>query len=311
MDVAAPATISSLAELVDRAVEHGPARIAVVQAYDLDVLEALAEAERLGLADGVLVGPRALIESAARQVGYALRDESVVETAGEEQAIWTAIRLVRDGVADLLMKGKVTTASLIRGVLDHELGLRTGRLLSQVIVFEVPGTERLMLMTDAAVNIAPTLADKADICRNAIEVAHAIGIECPNVVLLTALEFVNPQMPATVDAAALVQMNRRGQIEGAYLDGPLALDAPLSRFAAERKSIESPVIEATDVFVAPSIEAANILFRAITYFAGGKSGGIIVGAGVPLILLSRAEPPETKVHSIALALALSHHRSAS
>jgi phosphate butyryltransferase len=118
-------------------------------------------------------------------------------------------------------------------------------------------------------------------------------------------------MPATVDAAALVQMNRRGQIQGAYLEGPLALDVPLSRFAADRKSIDSPVVEATDVFIAPSIEAANILFRAITYFAGGKSGGIIVGAGVPLILLSRAEPPETKVHSIALALALSHHRSAS
>jgi len=179
-----------------------------------------------------------------------------------------------------------------------------------VIAFDVPGIPRLMLMTDAAVNIAPNLADKADMCRNAIEVAHALGIECPNVVLLTALEFVNPAMPATVDAAALVQMNRRGQIPGAYLEGPLALDAPLSRFAADRKSIDSPVVEATDVFIAPSIEAANILFRAITYFAHGKCGGMIVGARVPLIVLSRAEPPETKVNSIALALTLARHRAA-
>jgi len=309
--VAAPSTISSLAELVERAVEHGPARIAVVQAYDPDALEALLEAERLGLAEPVLVGPRARIESAARQVGYALRDDAIVEAASEDEAIRTAIRLVRGGEADLLMKGKVTTASLIRGVLDRDSGLRTGRLLSQVIVFEVPGFDRLMLMTDAAVNIAPTLAEKADLCRNAIEVAHAIGIDVPNVVLLAALEFVNPQMPATVDAAALVQMNRRGQISGAFLEGPLALDVPLSRFAADRKAIESPVVEATDVFIAPSIEAANILFRAITYFAGGRSGGIIVGAGVPLILLSRAEPPETKVHSIAIAILLAHHRRAS
>ncbi|HKB93171.1 MAG TPA: bifunctional enoyl-CoA hydratase/phosphate acetyltransferase, partial [Gaiellaceae bacterium] len=309
--VAAPGTIASLAELVERALEHGPARTAVVQAYDPDVLEALLEAERLGLAEAVLVGPRARIERAARQVGYALRDGAVVETASEDEAIRVAIRLVREGEADLLMKGKVTTASLIRGVLDRDAGLRTGRLLSQVIVFEVPGFDRLMLMTDAAVNIAPTLAEKADICRNAIEVAHAIGIDRPNVVLLTALEFVNPQMPATVDAAALVQMNRRGQIAGAYLEGPLALDVPLSRFAADRKAIDSPVVEATDVFIAPSIEAANILFRAMTYFAGGRSGGIIVGAGVPLILLSRAEPAETKVHSIAIAIMLAHHRRAS
>jgi phosphotransacetylase len=165
-----------------------------------------------------------------------------------------------------------------------------------------------MVMTDGAINIAPTLENKAEICRNAIEVAHALGIAEPKVVLLAALEFVNPAMPATVDAAALVQMNRRGQITGAYLEGPLALDVPLSRFAADRKGIASPVVEATDVLVAPDIEAANILYRAITYFAGGQSGGIIVGARVPLIVLSRAEPPETKIHSMSLALLLMHHQ---
>jgi len=302
--------IASLAELVQRATGFGPARIAVVQGFDRDVLESLVEAERIGLASGILIGDPARIEAAAQAVGYELRPGSVVPAADEDEAIRLAIQLVRDDGADLLMKGKVTTANLIRRVLDRETGLRAGRLLSQVIAFEVPGIPRLMLMTDAAVNIAPSLADKADICRNAIEVAHALGIERPNVVLLTALEFVNPAMPATVDAAALVQMNRRGQIPGAYLEGPLALDAPLSRFAAERKSIDSPVVEATDVFIAPSIEAANILFRAITYFAHGKCGGMIVGARVPLIVLSRAEPAETKVNSIALALTLARHRAA-
>jgi phosphate butyryltransferase len=188
-------------------------------------------------------------------------------------------------------------------VLDKEAGLRKG-ILSQVIVFQVPGFNRLMLMTDAAINIAPTLDHKAEIVRNAVSVAHAIGIEKPNVALLTALEFVNPEMPATVDAASLTLMNRRGQITGAYLEGPIALDVPLSRFAADRKGIESPLTEKTDIFICPDIEAANILYRAILYFAGGESGGVVVGAKVPLILLSRAETPETKIRSIAIALML-------
>jgi phosphate butyryltransferase len=302
--------IRSLRELVQRGTELGPARIAVVQGFDPDVLESLVEAERTGLAHGILVGDPARIEAAARAAGYELRPDSVVAAPDEHSAIREAIALVKEGRADSIMKGKVTTANLIRGVLDRETGLRAGRLLSQVIAFEVPGIPRLMLMTDAAVNIAPTLAEKADICRNAIEVAHALGIEHPNVALLTALEFVNPMMPATVDAAALAQMNRRGQISGAYLEGPIALDAPLSRFAAERKSIDSPVVEATDIFIPPDIEAANILFRAIIYFARGSCGGMIVGARVPLIVLSRAEPAATKVHSIALAVVLAHHRAA-
>ena len=300
--------IQNFEQLIAKARQYGPARIAVIEAHDPDVLESLAQAEPMGLADAVLVGNPAKIEAAANKVGYKFRPEKLISTSHEEVSIQQSIGLVREGKADLLMKGKVTTANLIRGVLDKERGLRTGKLLSQVIVFEVPAIQRLMVMTDAAINIAPALEQKADICRNAIDVAHVLGISEPKVVLLAALEFVNPAMPATVDAAALVQMNRRGQICGAYLEGPLALDVPLSRFAAERKSIQSPVVEATDVFIAPDIEAANILYRAITYFAGGKSGGIIMGARVPLVLLSRAEPPETKIHSICLALLASHQQ---
>jgi phosphate butyryltransferase len=300
--------IRNLTELVERARALGPAKIAVVEAHDPDVLESLKEAEPMGLAQATLVGTPEKIEAAAKKAGYSLRPELLVATAGEDASIRQAIDLVREGRAHLLMKGKVTTANLIRGVLDKERGLRTGRLLSQVIVFQVPHISRLMIMTDGAINIAPTLAQKADICRNAIEVAQAIGIAEPKVALLTALEFVNPDMPATVDAAALVQMNRRGQITGAHLEGPLALDVPLSRFAADRKNIRSPLVEATDVFICPDIEAANILYRAILYFARGESGGIVVGARVPLVLLSRAETPETKIRSIALALLVMHHR---
>ncbi len=300
--------IQNLTELVEKAREMGPASVAVVEAHDPDVLESLAQAGPLGLAKPILVGTPAKIEAAAKKVGFDLRPEMIVPTTGEEAAIRAAIDLVREEKADLLMKGKVTTASLIRGILDKERGLRTGRLLSQVIVFQVPDIPRLMIMTDGAINIAPTLAQKADITRNAISVAHALGIAEPKVVLLAALEFVNPDMPATVDAAALVQMNRRGQITGAYLEGPLAMDVPLSRFAAERKNIDSPVVEATDVLIAPDIEAANILYRAILYFAKGESGGIVVGAKVPLVLLSRAETPETKIRSIALALLVQHHQ---
>jgi phosphate butyryltransferase len=300
--------IENLDELVERARQYGPARVAVVAAHDPDVLECMVRAEPLRLAAPILVGDPAKIERVAQEVGYKLRPETLLPAASEEAAIRQATDLIREGKADLLMKGKVTTANLIRGVLDKERGLRTGKLLSQVIVFHVPSFSRLMIMTDAAINIAPTLEQKVDICRNAIDVAHALEIAEPKVVLLAAFEFVNPAMPATVDAAALVQMNRRGQITGAYLEGPLALDVPLSRFAADRKSITSPVVEATDVFIAPDIEAANILYRAITYFAMAPSGGIIMGARVPLVLLSRAEPPETKIHSLALALLVMQHQ---
>ena len=300
--------ITSFTELIDRAKQLGPARIAVVEAHDPDVLESLGQAEPLGLVTPVLIGNPGKIEAAAKKVGYAITASAIVATTSEEGSVRQAIDLVREGKADLLMKGKVTTATLIRGIVDKERGLRTGSQLSQVIVFQVPHIKRLMLMTDAAINIAPTLAQKADITRNAIMVAHALGNPAPNVALLTALEFVNPEMPATVDAAALVGMNRRGQITGAHLEGPIALDVPMSKFAADRKNIQSPIVEATDIFICPDIEAANIMFRAMLYFGQGQSGGIVVGAKVPLVLLSRAESAETKIQSMAIALLVQKHQ---
>ena len=302
--------ILNLDQLVESARARGPLRIAVAAGHDPDVIEAIKRACDLRLADAIFVGNTARIRTMAAAAGLEIPPAQLIHETDDEAAARRAVELVREGQAGLLMKGKVSTALLIRAVLDREAGLRSGRLLSQVIVFQVPGIRRLMLMSDAAINIAPTLAQKAEICRNAIEVAHALGIDKPNLAALAALEFVNPEMPATVEAAALAMMNRRGQIAGAYVEGPIALDVPLSRFAAERKSIDSPLVENTDIFIAPDIEAANILYRAILYFAKGESGGIVFGAKVPLILLSRAETPETKLRSIAIALLVARKQAA-
>ena len=292
----------NLDELVAAARERGPARIAVAAGHDPDALAALAQARDMGLATALLVGDSDKIRALAGPIGYRLSPDEIIHETDEAAAARKAIALIREGRADLLMKGKISTATLMRAVIDRDAGLRTGRQLSQVIVFQVPGFERLMLMSDAAINIAPTIEQKAEICRNAIEVARAIGIAKPNLAALTALEFVNSEMPATVDAAALAAMNRRGQITGAFIDGPIALDVPLSRFAADRKGIDSPLVEHTDIFICPDIEAANILYRAILYFARGESGGVVMGARVPLILLSRAETPDTKIRSIAIGM---------
>jgi phosphate butyryltransferase len=289
-------------ELLEAARARGPVSIAVAAAHDPDVIEALRLARELGLAEGILVGKGSQIRSLAREAGFDLSESQIVNEPDPVAAIRQSIALVREGRAGLLMKGKVSTANLMRAVLDNDTGLRTGRQLSQVIVFQVPGFGRLMLLTDAALHIAPTLAQKAELCRNAIEVAHAIGIEKPNIAALCALELVNPEMPATVDAAALCAMNRRGQLPGCYIEGPIALDAALSKFAAERKNISSPIVENTDIFLAPDIEAANILYRALVYFAKAESGGIVLGARAPIVLLSRAETAETKVRSIAIGV---------
>jgi phosphate butyryltransferase len=291
----------SFAQLIEAAKQLGRQRIAVAVGQDPDVIESLKIAGEMELADGIFVGDAGKIRNMADKVGLEIPASKLINETDPTSCAQKAIDLVRNGKADLLMKGKVSTATLIKAVLDREQGLRTARHLSQVVVFEVPGFNRLMIMSDAAINIAPTLAQKAEIARNCIEVAHAIGIAEPKVVALCALEFVNPDMPATVDAAALTLMNRRGQITGGYIEGPLALDVPLSEFAADRKNIKSPVVADTDIFLHPNIEAANIFYRAVIYFAKGESGGVIVGAKVPIILLSRAESPQTKIHSIAIA----------
>ena len=299
--------IRNFQELIEAARALGPVDIAVAAADDPDVLEALKQAEEMDLARGLLVGDGEKVRAVADSVGYSVQADRLIQEAEPSAAAARCVAFVREGRAQLIMKGKLVTAQLVKTVLDKEKGLRTGQQLSQVIVFSTPGANKLMLMGDAALNVAPSLEQKASICRNMVRVAHALGIEKPNVVALCAYEKVTPAMPATVDAAELKKMAEDGQIEGAFVEGPLALDVPMSRFAAERKHIDSPVVENTDILLCPNIEAANILYRAILYFAKGDSGGIVVGAKVPLILLSRAETPMTKIRSICLAL-LSHRQ---
>lgn len=288
--------------MIAEARRYGPKKMSVAVAQDREIVRAVKEGQGLGLVEAILVGEGKKIEALAREEGLRLQPGQVVDEVDWIAATRKAVELAARGEVEMIMKGKANTADLIRAVLDRDMGLRTGRQLSGTIVFQVPTFDRLMVLSDASINIAPTLLQKAQMIENAVATARAIGIAEPKVACLTAFEFVNPEMPATVDAANLTLMARRGQIQGCVVDGPMALDLALSELAAEQKGFSSPITGRADVFLCPDIEAANIMLRCIIYFAGGKVGGIIQGAKVPIILISRAEPAETKVNSMALAL---------
>ncbi|MFV9568327.1 phosphate butyryltransferase [Thermoanaerobacter mathranii] len=277
-----------------------PKTIAVAQAADEDVLEAIKEAHEKGIVKAILVGDKEKIERTASSILLDLKDHEIIDTKNNLEACREAVKLVSEGKADILMKGLVQTAEILRVVLDKEIGLRTGRTLSHVAVFESP-YNRLILLTDAAMNIAPDLKVKIDIILNAVDVARQIGIDAPRVAVLGAVETVNPDMQATLDAAILSKMSERGQIKGAIIDGPLALDNALSVEAARHKGIISPVAGNADILLVPDIEAGNMLYKAITYIAQRRIAGIIMGAKSPIVLTSRADSSEAKFNSIMLA----------
>ncbi|MCL4514401.1 MAG: phosphate butyryltransferase [Firmicutes bacterium] len=293
--------MQSFREILQTARSRGPKGIAVAAAADPEVLLALKAAKAEGLVEPILIGDEREIRQIAEQVGYPLENDRLITTRDKISAARAAVQEVASGRAELLMKGLINTADLLRAVLDKEAGLRTGRLLSHVSVVEPAGYDRLMLITDGGINIAPTLEEKMGIIINAVGVAQALGITRPKVAALAALEQVNPRMPAAVDAAALSQMARRGQIPGAIVDGPLALDNAIDKESAVHKGIESPVAGEADILLAPNIEAGNILHKALVYFANVKAAGLVVGARSPIVVTSRAENHETKLHSIALA----------
>jgi len=214
------------------------------------------------------------------------------------------MELVRQGQAQVAMKGCIETGDFLRAALDRETGLRTGRLLSHVGVFEIPGFDRLIFVTDAGVVVAPDITQKIEIVQNAIEVAQALGIETPRVAILAATEMVNPKIPTTLDAANLSKMADRGQIRGGIIDGPLALDSAISQESSSIKGISSPVAGQADILVTPDVEAGNMLAKAITYFAKGRMAGVVVGGQSPLIVASRSDPHETKLMSIALGVVM-------
>lgn len=297
--------ISSFAGVL-AAVKNLPVRkVAVAVAQDEAVLEALQGAKAQGVADAILVGDKGKIEKVAGKLGIDAAGWHIIHEPDDIRAAYKAVQLVSSGQASVLMKGLINTADLLRAVLDKEIGLRTGRVLSHVAVYEIPGFERLLMVTDGGMNIAPGVKQKADIIDNAADLAHALGNKQPKVAVLAAVEVVNPDMPATIDAAVLAKMADRGQIKGAIVDGPLALDNALSEEAAQHKGIKSPVAGLADILLVPDIQAGNILGKSMVYIARGKMAGLIMGATAPIVLTSRADTHEAKILSLALGSIMS------
>lgn len=280
--------------------------ISVAVAQDLDVLQALEKANQSNLADAILVGDQQKLEKLAKEHRIKLSNFEIENVSDETEAVKKSIRYVREKKADVLMKGLCSTATLMKHVLDKENGLRRSNLLSHLAIFEISSYPKLIFMSDAAINIAPTLEEKIYITENAIFAAHRLGIEKPKVAIITAVEKINPgKMPATTDAAILSKMSERGQIKGAVIDGPLALDNAFSRKSCEVKGIVSEVGGDADIAIVPEIESGNIFYKLMSYLAGAKTAGIIIGASVPIVLTSRSDSEETKFLSIAAAARVS------
>ena len=288
-------------DLLLRANEISNKKVAVAVAQDEPVLEAIKLAKEKGIVDAILVGDMKAIKKIADKINMDLSDYEIVNEPNVKKASLEAVRLVSTGKADMVMKGLVDTATFLRSVLNKEVGLRTGKLMSHVAVFEVEGLDRLILLTDAAFNTYPDIKGKVQILNNAVDVAHACGIKIPKVAAVCAVEVVNPDMQATIDAALLAKMNDRGQIKDCIVDGPLALDNALSVEAAEHKGITGKVAGKADIILLPNIETANVMYKTLTYTAKTRNGGLLVGTSAPVILTSRADNFETKVNSIALA----------
>ena len=305
--------VERLDDLLRVAREVGPTPVAIALPEDPELLLAVRDAVRAGIALPYLVGDSRRIAAVAEKEGVDLTElrAQLVEVPNQDgaaEAARRAVGLVRQGAAKLLMKGKMETAELLHAVLDREAGLRTGRLLSHVALIEMPGVDRLMYITDGGVVLFPTLQQKLEIAKNAVAVAHALGLAEPRIAVLAPAELVNPEIPATVDAAALSKMADRGQITGALVDGPFGLDNAVSRAAAETKGIVGPVAGRADILLVPSVEAGNLMAKVMTFMAGGRMAGIVVGARVPIVITSRADPHQGKLLSIALGVILAAAR---
>ena len=288
-------------ELLSKVKELKSKKVAVAVAQDEPVLEAIKSAKDQGIAEAILVGDKDEIKKIADKIGMDLSGYEIMDEKNPKKATLFAVQLVSSGKADMVMKGLVDTATFLRSVLNKEVGLRTGKLMSHVAVFEVEGIDRLIYLTDAAFNTYPDLKAKKQIIDNSVAVAHACGLAMPKVAPVCAVEVVNPDMPATLDAALLSKMNNRGQIKGCIVDGPLALDNAISEEAAHHKKVSGPVAGKADIIMLPNIETANVMYKCLTYTAKSKNGGLLVGTSAPVILTSRADSFETKVNSIALA----------
>jgi phosphate acetyltransferase len=294
--------------LLERCKEIPPTPTAVAFPYDEFSLKSAIEAAKLGLLAPILVGSREKIETVAKQSGIDVSQYELIDSPQSLAAAEVAVRLVREGKAEMLMKGSLHTDELMVPVVARDTGLRTGRRISHCFVMDVPTLEQAIIITDAAVNIFPTLEDKVHIVQNAIDLAHALGKPQPKVAILSAMETVNPKVPSTIEAAALCKMADRGQITGGTLDGPLALDNAINLTAAKIKKIESAVAGQADILVVPDLEAGNMLAKSLSFLADADAAGILLGARVPIILTSRADSVMTRLASCAVAVLVAKAR---
>jgi phosphate butyryltransferase len=296
--------VKKLDELIQLAKKREKKTIAIAAAQDKVVLEAVIQAVDDNIAEAILVGDKTKIEEIAKELNINLDAVKIIDEANVNKAAVKAVDLVRSGEAQFLMKGILGTADLLKAVLNKEAGLKTSSLLSHVMIYDVPTYHKLLFLTDGGMVPYPELNDKVGIINNAIKIAHALEIEKPKVAPICAVEVVNPSMQATLDAAALSSMNKRGQIKGCIIDGPLALDNAISEEAAHHKGIVSEVAGDSDILLVPNIEAGNFLGKSLTYFAKAESAGVIVGAKCPVVLVSRADSAKSKLYSIALGAVL-------
>ncbi|MBL8540558.1 MAG: bifunctional enoyl-CoA hydratase/phosphate acetyltransferase, partial [Betaproteobacteria bacterium] len=288
---------------------HLPAVVtAVAHPCDVSSLTAVMDAAKANLIIPILVGPSERIRKVAADFGFDISQMRIENTPHSHASAARAVELVREGEAEVLMKGSLHTDELMSAVVSSSTGLRTGRHISHVFIMDVPTYDKPLFVTDAAVNIYPTLEQKVDIVQNAIDLAHALRIECPKVAILSAVETVTPKIQSTLEAAALCKMADRGQITGGLLDGPLAMDNAISKEAAEIKKIASPVAGDADILLVPDLEAGNILAKQLTFMANADAAGIVLGARVPIILTSRADNLHARMASCAVAVVLAHAR---
>lgn len=289
-------------DLLDLTKSKGPKKIAVAVAADKDVLVAVKNAKDLEIADAILVGDKEKIKEIGHEIQLDLSKFEIVDEKDSVEASRKAVSLVSSGKAHVVMKGLVDTAVIMKQVLDREIGLRSGNLISHLAVFSVPTYEKLLIVTDAAMNISPDLNQKKQIIENAVSFAHSLEIEDPKVAVVCAREKVNPKMEATVHAKELEDMNKNGIISGCTVRGPLALDNAISKEASKHKGIGGLVVGEADILLVPTIEAGNVLYKSLTFLAKAESAGLIVGTSAPIVLTSRADTSEAKLHSIALGI---------
>jgi len=294
--------------LIARCKAMAPIPTAVAHPCDESSLRGALEAAEMGILKPILVGPRTKIEAVAKEFKLDISPYELVDAEHSVAAAATAVQLVREGRAEMLMKGSLHTDELMGAVVRSATGLRTGRRISHAFIMDVPSLDRVIIVTDAAINIFPTLKDKKHIIQNAIDLSTALGFPTPKVAILSAMETVNPDVPSTVEAAALCKMADRKQITGGLLDGPLALDNAIDLNAAKIKKIDSPVAGRADILVAPDLEAGNMLAKSLSFMADADAAGIVLGARVPIILTSRADSVMTRLASCAIAALVAQSR---